>query len=161
MNEGDVGRILTEIKRQGRAAVAAQASAEACLAKIEQLSARPASNSDDLLGHLLPVFDALFRVQAAASEERFGPPWARRPSEAAKSMEVLVLQLRAALGASGVELIDATDVPFDEEIHRTVERVKMPVAEPQVYRVLSPGYRVDGRLLREAQVVVAVPEDIS
>ena len=74
----------------------------------------------------------------------------------------LELTHRAAvqlLERQGVEPVQALGQPFDPNWHEaiaTVGRDGSGAAAETVVKVLEPGYRLDGRLLRPAKVVVAV-----
>lgn len=75
-----------------------------------------------------------------------------------QGVEVTYRSLRQLLKQEGVEQIEAKGEPFDPVWHDAVgtiphERVG---AEPDtVVEVTQPGYRLDGRLLRPARVIVA------
>jgi len=66
---------------------------------------------------------------------------------------------RQFLEAEGVEMIEAENRAFDPEWHEAVATVSHDGAgsdRNRVVRVLEPGYRLEGRLLRPARVIVAV-----
>jgi molecular chaperone GrpE len=63
------------------------------------------------------------------------------------------------LAQEGVEKIEAENRPFDPNWHEAVMTVpsdEMGLPPETVVRVIEPGYRRDGRLLKPAQVVVSV-----
>jgi molecular chaperone GrpE len=63
------------------------------------------------------------------------------------------------LEGEGVERIEAEDRAFDPDWHEAVATVShngSNAARNSVVRVLEPGYRLEGRLLRPARVIVAV-----
>ena len=63
------------------------------------------------------------------------------------------------LAQEGVEKIEAENRPFDPNWHEAVMTVpsdEMGLPPQTVVRVIEPGYRRDGRLLKPAQVVVGV-----
>lgn len=187
----DPDRILEEVRRQGRAAVAAQSTAEACLMAVERLEARleaihreavvarsggdgtgsrvepPKDDVARLVERLLPALDALDRIHREV--ERSGPRGALlrdgllgwvvrgRGPDLARGLRLLRAQLDEALASAGIEVDRDENVAFDESRHRVVERRLVPgVGGPRVIEILAPGYRVGGRQLREAQVVVAL-----
>lgn len=165
MNTEDV---IKEVRRQGKAAVAAQAAAEACLDAVEQLNqtlaAPSASNApQEILEALLPMFDALDRVaaQAKKSQERQRNllERLRHSSESAalaEGIRLLHAQLGALLKSVDVQIDRRVGVPFDPEAHRAVEvRPHGTAGPPTVTEVVSAGYRYRGRRLREADVVVS------
>ncbi|AUX43055.1 uncharacterized protein SOCE26_044950 [Sorangium cellulosum] len=183
----DIGARLTElvreVRRQGRAAVAAQAAAESCLEQVTAL-ARAAESARDAggaprpaeelswLGVILPVADAIDRAVAQASAmverrarvERAGFWPFRRRAEPdpelgalAEGLRVLRAQLVAALEGCGVTVDRRVGVAVDPEVHRVVEVRPPRDAEPEgvVVDVIRPGYAARGRLVREADVVAS------
>ncbi|MGO4385030.1 nucleotide exchange factor GrpE [Specibacter sp. RAF43] len=71
----------------------------------------------------------------------------------------IATKLEAALATYGLERIDATGVPFDPTVHEAL--IQQPAADVEVdtvSQVLRNGYKSGERILRAAQVVVAVPE---
>lgn len=158
-----------DLRKQGRAAVAAQAAAEACLAQLREQGegSAPQETSTDLLENLLPVFDAL---DQAVAQARALP----RPSRVARllgdggavaavenlteGLRLLQRQLASALERSNVELIRPEGGPVDARLHRVVETQRGGGRPGHVVRVVRPGYQLGSRLLREAEVV-AVEEN--
>jgi len=80
-------------------------------------------------------------------------------SDAAPVVDGLQATLRlfgAALERLGVEELDPTGTSFDPELHEAVAvRAAAGVPEGQVIGVLQRGYRVAGRIIRPARVVVS------
>jgi len=71
----------------------------------------------------------------------------------------IATKLETALGTYGLEKIDATGVPFDPTVHEAL--IQQPSADVEVdtvSQVLRNGYKSGERVLRAAQVIVAVPE---
>jgi molecular chaperone GrpE len=98
-----------------------------------------------VLTSLLPVLDDI--DAARAHGDLAGGPFA---SIAAK--------LEGILASHGLERIDATGVGFDPSIHQALARQPGERIEVDtVQQVLRAGYRTQGRVLRPAQVIVAVP----
>ncbi|MGD2041709.1 MAG: nucleotide exchange factor GrpE, partial [Anaerolineae bacterium] len=63
------------------------------------------------------------------------------------------------LAREGVEKIEAENRPFDPNWHEAVMTVpsdEQGLPPQTVVRVIEPGYRRDGRLIKPAQVVVGV-----
>lgn len=101
------------------------------------------------VGELLPVVDNLERALVAAGE-----------SDAAKSIvEGVELTLKGfvdALHKSGVEAVDPMGEPFDPQTAQAMTMVANPDVEPNtVTAVMQKGYRLNGRLLRPAMVMVS------
>lgn len=168
MTEEQLETLMTAIRRQGRASMAAQAAAEACLEAVRAGSAdgeaRPARA---LLAALLLTFDALDRVQAEARVVRdtprgalarlFGGP--REDVDAlCRAVELLGAQLEDALASAGVTRDAQAGGPVDPERHRVVQIEGAPEAEARVLEVVRAGYSIDGQRVREAEVV-ATPEE--
>lgn len=68
-------------------------------------------------------------------------------------------KLENALKTYGLSRIDETGVEFDPNIHEAL--IQQPSADVQfdsVSQILRAGYKKDERVLRAAQVIVAVPE---
>lgn len=164
-----VDPVIQEVRRQGRAAIAAQSAAEACLAAVERLEAqisaegvrhKEGSEDIELLKRLIPVFDALERIYREA--ERSPPPslfervvGGRKDGGLEAGIRLLRAQLDEALRSMRIEVDREVGVDFDEAWHRAVERRWGGQSTvPEVIEVIAPGYRRDGRCLREAQVVV-------
>jgi len=170
--------LAKEIRRQGRAAVAAQAAAEQCLEVVEQ-ERRDAGDDEAApndarapsvsIAALVPIADALDRVveQAAsvpAREPRRRSVWdvlrggdgSARDADAValhEGLRVLRAQLQALFESAGVTVDRRTGDKLDAERHRVVE-VRGQGAEEIVAEILRPGYRVGDVIIREADVVV-------
>jgi molecular chaperone GrpE len=68
-------------------------------------------------------------------------------------------QLLDTLARFGITPIDAQGQPFDPGVHEVVlQRPRDDVAPNTVVDVLEPGYRLHGRVLRPAKVVLAGPD---
>ncbi|MCU0681305.1 MAG: nucleotide exchange factor GrpE [Polyangiaceae bacterium] len=175
--------IMREVRRLGRATVAAQAAAESCLEALQREERAadgpaPAEGGDQWLRALLPFADALDRMteQADAMAARREPP--ARPSRLAwllpgrapardagadghvaalaEGLRLLRAQLTAAFEGVGVTIDRRVGVPVDPEAHQVVEvRAGAAVGRPpgHVIEVVRPGYSLGGRRLREADVV--------
>ncbi|MCW1248886.1 nucleotide exchange factor GrpE [Acaricomes phytoseiuli] len=99
-----------------------------------------------VLNSLLPVLDDLdaARTHGDLSEGPFA---------------AIAAKFENVLGTYGLERIDQTDVGFDPMVHEAL--IQQPSAEVEadtVSQVLRAGYRKGDRVLRAAQVIVAVPE---
>ena len=116
----------------------------------EQQDARRFAN-EGLLSRLLPVLDHFEMAMQAAGDAQ------TVSVESLKTgVEMIQQQLRAALREAGLEEVDAAGATFDPNLHEAVSQEESAeVAEGQVLRQLRRGYRLNGRLLRPATVVVA------
>jgi molecular chaperone GrpE len=101
-----------------------------------------------ILGDWLEVADSADRALAA-----FG---ARADDPLAAGLAALGEQIEDVLRRQGVARVGAVGEPFDPETHEAVGTTPAPGAPPgTIAGVVRPGYALDGRLLRPAQVVVA------
>lgn len=105
--------------------------------------------NERLIRDLLPVLDNFEAALAAAtSAEQF---------ESFKTGVGLILaQLRQVLRAAGVQEIDARGQPFDPAQHEALaHQDSAEVPDGHVLQQVRKGYRLNGRLLRPASVIVA------
>jgi molecular chaperone GrpE len=101
----------------------------------------------ELARDLLPVIDNLERALAASSAD----------GEAlAKGVALVLNELRAKLGAAGVEAYDPAGERFDPSVHEAISTQPRTGAEPGVViETVEKGYRLNGQVLRPARVVVS------
>ena len=104
-----------------------------------------------LLEKLIPALDNFDMALAAANNAE------THSLESLKTGIAMVYnQLKAALAESGLEEIDATNQPFDPNLHEAVshqDSAELP--EGHVLQQLRKGYKLRERLIRPASVVVA------
>ncbi len=106
--------------------------------------------NESLMQKLLPVVDNFEMALAAANE----------PSATVESIRTGVTmiqsQLRQVLSDAGLEEVVALGQPFDPNLHEAISQMaSAEVPEGQVLHQVRKGYRLKGRLLRPAAVVVA------
>jgi len=108
-----------------------------------------------LLEKLIPALDNLEMALAAANNAE------SHSIESLKTgIAMIYNQLKAALADSGLEEIDATNRPFDPNLHEAVSHQESAaVPEGQVLQQLRKGYKLRERLIRPATVVVARKPD--
>jgi hypothetical protein len=180
--------LMHEVRRQGRAAVAAQAAAESCMAEVQRLAlgmSQPHSDAEQVepsapqqdpswLEALLPLFDDVDRSAAqaeavAASLPRGrwmrAIPWARKAADAvwglAKGLALLKEKLDETLSDLDVDVDRENDCPFDPERHHAVEVHTSPHARTSsVIEVVRAGYKLGSRRIREAEVVLVAPKEM-
>ncbi|WP_299595479.1 nucleotide exchange factor GrpE [uncultured Microbulbifer sp.] len=105
---------------------------------------------EKLIKELLPVVDNLERALSTIDSE----------DEAQKAViegiELTQKSFIDTLSKSGVEVIDPAGEPFDPELHQAMTQVPNGDVEPNtVLDVFQKGYRLHGRLVRPAMVVVS------
>ena len=103
--------------------------------------------NERLLSDLLPVFDSLDAGLAAAGADA---------GALRQGMELTYKQLLKVAADNGMEVLDPTGQPFDPEHHQAISQGEAEgVAPGHVINVFQKGYRLNGRLLRPALVIVA------
>lgn len=96
---------------------------------------------------LIPVIDDIEYAMAHAAETN---------NEMADGLKAIHTKFIGALTREGVEVIDPTGLAFDSETAQAVGMVETAeFAENTVVQVVQKGYRLGGRLLRPAMVMVA------
>jgi molecular chaperone GrpE (heat shock protein) len=165
---GKLDALLVELRRQGRAAIAAQAAAESCFELLQRGDVqRPEGDGEALatrwLRELIPVFDALDRAIDQV-EPRAPKPWsvfARRVSgqaewtALAEGLKLVREQLDLALARLGVEVDAPTFGAVDPERHRAVGvRSTGSGKMGEIVELVRRGYALGSRIIREAEVMV-------
>lgn len=105
---------------------------------------------DKFIAELLPICDSLELGLNAANDKDANLDKVR------EGMEMTLKMFMNSIGKFGLEQLDPKGQAFDPEAH---EAIAMQPAEGvesnQVISVMQKGYRVNGRLLRPAMVVVS------
>jgi molecular chaperone GrpE len=119
----------------------------------EREEARARAQGDLVLG-LLDALDDLSRfahLDPATTESK----------TVVDGAELVERKLLKSLAGHGLEIIDATDQPFDPAVHEAVQTEPALSREDDhmVSRVFQRGYLFNGRLLRPARVVVKQRRD--
>ncbi|MCA0899424.1 nucleotide exchange factor GrpE [Microbulbifer agarilyticus] len=105
---------------------------------------------EKLLKDLLPVVDNLERALTTIDKDDEAQKAVR------EGIELTQKSFIDTLTKSGVELIDPAGEPFDPELHQAMTQIPNGDVEPNtVLDVFQKGYRLNGRLLRPAMVVVS------
>jgi molecular chaperone GrpE len=141
----------------------AQLQAQAWRAQEELASIRRRSERDrEDLGHaarsdaivpMLPIVDDLERALAHVPAALRDDPWVA-------GIMMIGDSLQRVLERQGVERIVPCHAPFDPHLHEAVAQVEATdVAQDTVIQVYRPGYMYNGRVLRAAQVQVAVKKE--
>jgi molecular chaperone GrpE len=128
------------------------------MADLDNFRKRTAREKDELrqyaasrvLEDLLPVIDNLGLGLAAAKQP------AAEIKTLAGGIEMVLNQLKTALGNHGLTEINPAGQPFDAHQHEAIsQQPSADVPEGNVVNVVRVGYALNGRLLRPASVVVS------
>jgi molecular chaperone GrpE len=104
-----------------------------------------------VLEPVFPLLDDLGRAFADVPAHLQDDPWAQ-------GIALLRSRLESTLAGLGLEPLGTVGEPFDPTRHDAVYHEQDPAANGQLVDVvIRPGYRLGGRLLRPAQVVVRGP----
>jgi molecular chaperone GrpE len=103
----------------------------------------------DLARQLLPALDNLERALAAADDDSSG-------EALVKGVAMVRDELHGRLEAAGVEAFDPTGERFDPQFHEALSTKPGDGTESGiVVETVAKGYRLNGQVLRAAQVVVS------
>ena len=129
--------------------------AEAEMQNMQRRTARDVENAhkfglERFLQNLLPVVDSL--EKAIESTDQAGDDAGEAIAEGIVLCHKLLLDV---LGKENIEVIDPVGVPFDPNEHQAMSMVENPDMEPNsVFSVVQKGYKLNGRLVRAAMVMV-------
>ena len=140
-------RELAETKERWLRTVADFDNAKKRLAR--ELEERTARANERLLGDLIPVFDHFeLALQSAPEGDAF-----------AQGVKMIADEFRKALERSGAEVIDASaeGTAFDPMAHEALSAVPhATVPKDHVVSQFRKGWRLGGKVLRPAQVIVSL-----
>lgn len=102
---------------------------------------------DVCLRALLPVVDA-FTIAMAQAPEAKTQPWVEGVFRIRQALDVFLRE-------QGVTAFTETGIPFDPSCHEAVGDQESEFPNGAVVKVVAPGYRRNGRMLRPAKVVVS------
>jgi molecular chaperone GrpE len=128
---------------------------EAEMQNMQRRTSRDVENAhkfglERFLQNLLPVVDSLEKATEASDQNGSGEDDAI--TQGVKLCHKLLLDV---LAKESVELIDPQGEPFDPNEHQAMSMVENPDMEPNsVMAVVQKGYKLNGRLLRAAMVMV-------
>jgi molecular chaperone GrpE len=157
--EAALDALRSERDARGREAAEAQERYLRTLAEFENFRRRTGREreewrrhaQEDLLRELLPVLDNFERALAA-------PPVENADRAFRTGVELIHRNFLAALERVGVRPFVAVGQPFDPLRHEAVARAERSDVEDQtVVSEALRGYLLHDRVLRPAQVVVAIP----
>ncbi|MBO46895.1 MAG: nucleotide exchange factor GrpE [Planctomycetes bacterium] len=116
----------------------------------EEITSRTRAN---VIGDLLPTVDA-FRLGLEDAQSR------EEAKGVVEGFAMVMTQLETILGEHGLLPIDPAGEPFDHNLHEAVAREKSDeVEEGVVLSTVRVGYKLGGRLLRPAAVVISKGDD--
>lgn len=129
--------------------------AEAEMQNMQRRTARDVENAhkfglERFLQNLLPVVDSL--EKAIESAEQTEGDASDAIVEGVSLCHKLLVDV---LAKENVEVIDPVGAPFDPNEHQAMSMVENPDMEPNsVFAVVQKGYKLNGRLVRAAMVMV-------
>jgi len=106
-------------------------------------------SNEQILLKLLPIIDDFDRAHQAAREHKHGEVFS-------KGVEMILNQLHKLLKDNGVEKIKTVGEKFNPHLHEAIATVQTEeYPEDTACEEVSPGYILNGRLLRAAKVRIA------
>jgi len=150
-------RLESELEEARREAAGNLEVAQRLAAEFENYRKRVARDREDaerragqrVVLEMLPAIDNLERALLHAEEAGDGP-------ELAGGVRMVLNQLLDVLAKEGVEAIDPAGQPFDPHAHQAVgQEENAAVPEGSVLDVYLRGYRMHGRVIRPAMVIVS------
>lgn len=144
-------KVLEEVEKYKDAALRAEAEMQ----NMQRRTARDVENAhkfalEKFLQNLLPVVDSMEKAVEAAEQASENEDDAML--EGIRLCHKLLVDV---LGKEGIEVIDPMGEPFDPNEHQAMSMVENPDMEPNsVFAVVQKGYRLNGRLVRAAMVMV-------
>jgi len=144
-------RALAEVEKYRDVALRAEAEMQ----NMQRRAARDIENAhkfglERFLQNLLPVVDSL--EKAIESGDQAGGEAGEAIAEGVSLCHKLLLDV---LSKEKVEVIDPVGAPFDPNEHQAMSMVENPEMEPNsVFAVVQRGYKLNGRLVRAAMVMV-------
>lgn len=105
--------------------------------------------NEDLMTEIIPVLDHMEMAISSAAEHG-------APKALVEGVGLVSDQLKAVLGKFGLEAVDASGKQFDPNEHEAILHIESAtVGENMVIEQTRRGYKLSGRILRPAQVVVS------
>ncbi len=130
--------------------------AEAEMQNMQRRTSRDVENAhkfglERFLQNLLPVVDSIEKA-IEASEQTTAEGAEDAIAEGVRLCHKLLVDV---LSKEGVETVDPIGAPFDPNEHQAMSMVENPNMEPNsVFAVVQKGYKLNGRLVRPAMVMV-------
>jgi molecular chaperone GrpE len=112
---------------------------------------RAENEKGQLIREFLPVYDNLQRACLAAGKSQ-------SLEQFEQGVEMIVKQFKVMLDKFDIEAIDAINVEFNPELHEALMmRESDKVKHDKVVEVFEKGYKMKGRVIRHAKVIVEKP----
>ncbi|HAA67293.1 MAG TPA: nucleotide exchange factor GrpE [Acidimicrobiaceae bacterium] len=149
---GELESALAEVDKLRDAALRAEAEMQ----NMQRRTARDVENAhkfgvERFLQSLLPVVDSLEKAIESAEQASGGAEDA-----IAEGVVLCHKLLLDVLNKENIEVIDPIGEPFDPNEHQAMSMVENPDMEPNsVFAVVQKGYKLNGRLVRAAMVMVS------
>jgi molecular chaperone GrpE len=149
--EQDIGELLTDVERERDEYLDLAKRTKADFENYRKRVAGEAAQAEkrgraDLARQLVPVLDNLERALASSQE---------KGSDLAEGVRLVYEELRSVLERSGIESYEPAGEPFDPQWHEAMLTRAAPAEDAgKVIEVLEKGYRLDGKVIRPARVVV-------
>jgi molecular chaperone GrpE len=108
------------------------------------------------LAHLLPVMDSLSQALTYAPElPELTAEDAKKYASWKNGLFGISKQLESALADAGIQVIDAVGKQFDPHLHEAIKEIEGDSPPGTVVEQYQPGYQIDGKVIRPAQVGIA------
>ena len=116
----------------------------------ERLVSYAVNAKERLIDSLLPALDSF--DMAMSNKEA----WEKVDANWRTGVEYIYNQFITSLGENGVSTIDKTDVPFDPNLHQSIETEDTDdeSKDHTIARIVQNGYKMADRIIRPARVVV-------
>jgi molecular chaperone GrpE len=101
-----------------------------------------------IIAELLPVIDGLERAIEATQKHD-------TVEHVQQGIELVLKQFKTALQKHGVEEIDALGQAYNPELHEAISTQETKDKSNQVVAQLHKGYKLNGRLVRPAAVIIS------
>jgi len=148
----DLDAILADVKRERDEYLDLARRAKADFENYRKRASRETAEAESrgkaaLARELVPSIDNLERALAVAEDG----------SEVARGVSLVHDELQASLARAGVESYDPAGEPFDPALHEAIstQPADGELGAGTVVETLERGYRLAGRVLRPARVVVS------
>lgn len=151
----DLSQLLEQARAKADEHFEQMVRAHAELENLKKRHARDLENAhkfalDRFVAELLGVWDSLELGHNAALDE------SADVNKLREGTELTLKMLGDAMAKFGVEQIDPVDQPFNPELHQAMSmQPRADVPPNTVVAVVQKGYRLNGRLVRPAMVMVS------